>query len=128
MLLGNHLDLFIHRRQERPPHFIKQDILPVNDSINTTIRQPVQNNQHLYRKRANPLEINKAGDVPVFVDKDVALVEIGGLEKERAVLVGWVDEVVRDGAEQRPNGQTLAGICVIADGVAVVEEVVVVEG
>ena len=50
-----------------------------------------------------------------------------GCKEEGAVTALWEDKVVHDCPEQRPDGHALPGFLVIPDGMAVMDEVVVVQ-
>ncbi len=73
------LGLFVHCGQECLPRLVERPILGADDVVDAAIRQSVRHGQHFYRERANPLEIDETGDVPILVDGNVALVEVSGL-------------------------------------------------
>jgi hypothetical protein len=57
--------------------------------------------QHLGGECARPFEVDKAGDVPVLVHEDVALMEVGQHKREGPLSLPSVRKVRDEGAHHR---------------------------
>lgn len=63
-----------------------------SDLIYGLVCEPGWSSKHLYWPRTCPFKIHQRGDVPVFINKDIALVNIGKCKSKRATSELWVEK------------------------------------
>lgn len=98
--------------------------------IDATIAEPRRDPYHLYGTHRGEFEVDDAGEVPVLVDEDVALVEVVEGEDEGSLARGRGEELGEEGSEGGEGGELEEGVVAAEEGVGLVAhaEVVVVEG